>query len=135
MLTDDTLQPRPRKIAYQNAPPIDTAEVETPLPPPESPNPPQSPLPFVPSHQAHNSTLTTTPSESLAIPGPRLHPPTATTSHTIPKPLADMVTNILKMTSVLNWRLLQVHAHAQQTTNEQLEAYERNEVFAVRVMI
>ena len=44
-----------------------------------------------------------------------------------------MVTDILKMTAVVNRRLLQVHEQAQQTANEQQEANTRNEVLAAEV--
>ena len=119
MLTDDTPQHRPRKIARRNPPNIDAKEVETPLPPHENPSPPQSPHPVVSSHPTPDSTLATTPFEPLPAPFPSPHPPITTTAHPIPtpstigKPLSDMVIDIIKMTSVVNRRLLQVHVQAQ----------------------
>ena len=44
-----------------------------------------------------------------------------------------MVTTIIKMTSVVNRHLLQVHAQAQQTAHERQEAYTRNEALAAEV--
>ena len=78
--TDDTPQPRPRKIARRNPPHIDAPEVETPFPPLENPNPPQSPQPVVTSHPTPDSILATTPSEPLPAPVPSPHPAVTTTT-------------------------------------------------------
>ena len=113
ILPNDSPQPRPTKLARHCPPRAPAPEVRTPFLPPENPNPLSSPHSGVPSPPTADTTLTTTPNT--------------------PTPLADMVTTIIKMTSVVNRHLLQVHAQAQQTAHERQEAYTRNEALAAEV--
>mgnify|MGYP000308879683 FL=1 len=116
ILPNDSPQPRPTKLAHHNPPRAHAPEVRTPFLPPENPTPLPSPHSGVSPPPTADTTLTTTPTPSNT-----------------PTPLADMVTTIIKMTSVVNRHLLQVHAQAQQTAQERQEAYTRNEVLAAEV--